>query len=185
MQLSRGALALFAKILEYSKLERGAFPLRKTLAAKIGVCLRSIGYYLRELVKAGLLRIRRRARTSSLYEIVRKPPDPKQLCLSLCPSYPISENTSEENLKRPAASKPKLSARVSAAVKRAGPRIWKAKNPWAYRQTVIRVQTMVENTPPKPPKPKIQEILPAPPIPGGIQGLMSHLDSILGASWRG
>jgi len=184
MQLTRGALALYAKILEYSKLERGAFPLRKTLAAKIGVCLRSIGYYLRELVKAGMLRIRRRARTSSLYEIVPKTPDPKQLCLSLCPSYPISENTSDKTLKRSRAPKPQMSDRVSGAVKRIRVRMWKAKNPWAYRQAVIGVESRLEKSPPPPPKPKIPEILPARPIAGGMHGLLDHLDSILGAAWR-
>lgn len=71
MQLSRGARRCLNLIQWYAARFAEVFPYQKTIAQKLGMCVRQIGRYIRELVAAGYLRVRRNGPTSCTYEVLK------------------------------------------------------------------------------------------------------------------
>lgn len=71
MYLSRGARRCLQLIQWYADRFSEVFPYQKTLAQKLGLCVRQIGRYIRELVKSGCLRVLRQGPTSCTYKVLK------------------------------------------------------------------------------------------------------------------
>lgn len=66
-ELSAGAKRLLGIIHSLHSIRGEAFPFQRTLARRLGVCVRTIKRWLRNLIDAGLVIVQRRGPTSALY----------------------------------------------------------------------------------------------------------------------
>lgn len=73
MNMSDGAFRLYCLIQSYCYGEKTeCYPSQKTLAEKLRKSVRTIQRYITELIKFGLIKVKRRGSTSNLYEVLKK-----------------------------------------------------------------------------------------------------------------
>lgn len=68
-ELCAGAKRLLGIIQSLHSIRGEVFPFQRTLARRLGVCVRTVKRWVRQLVDAGLLAVHRRGRTSALYSL--------------------------------------------------------------------------------------------------------------------
>lgn len=101
LKLSRGSRKLFNLLRWYASRFAEVYPLRETLARRLKCSLRSIGLWISELKKTGLVKVFCRGRQAATYEIQQVPMtqlDAEDSCRASaarvpreCPSYPITQ----------------------------------------------------------------------------------------------
>lgn len=111
MQLSRGTRRLLTELKSYARHSGRAFPFQETLATRLGVDVRTIKRWVRELREAGQITVRRRQHSSAEYEIQKgqnvpsNVPSGAENVLSGAPYLYMSSNLELRGV-RPATKKP-------------------------------------------------------------------------------
>jgi DNA-binding transcriptional MocR family regulator len=142
--LSSGAMRLLNLLRSFAARSGAAFPFQRTLATRLGVVIRQVQRYVSELVKKGLIQVKKRQHSSALYFLL--PDVASNVASNVASGYPVpikrvpEECKREEQelvLKKPSVPEKNLPERVQEALSRAAGRIAGAVNPTAYRRSII------------------------------------------------